>query len=154
MTPTQLKDWIKKVASSTGQTNQTIMRDYMLNKMLEKISASKYQNNFVLKGGFLIQSLYGIDRRATQDIDITLKELSLDEANARTVLHEIFKTPTEEGIDFSDWSVKSIRLEANYPGLRIKGNARLGRLTQPIEMDLTTGDSIYPSPVFMNNVFC
>jgi len=48
--PTQLKDWIKKLSKEKDVSANIIMQNYMLERLLERISASKYKNNFVLKG--------------------------------------------------------------------------------------------------------
>ncbi len=77
-----------------------------MEKFLEKISESPYRENFVLKGGFLIGSKYGIENRTTKDIDTTLREMKVTKETLTTVLNEIFSTPTKEGIQFEIQGMK------------------------------------------------
>ena len=53
----QLKAIIKNLAKEKHISAQLVMQNFMLERLLERISISKYQQNFILKGGFLITSL-------------------------------------------------------------------------------------------------
>ena len=54
------------------------MRNYMMERFLERMSVSQYQNNFILKGGMLVAAMVGLDARATMDIDATIKGTDVD----------------------------------------------------------------------------
>ena len=69
----QLKAAIKNMAKEKNISAQLVMQNFMLERMLERISVSKYQSNFILKGGFLIAAMVGLDTRATMDMDATIK---------------------------------------------------------------------------------
>lgn len=71
--PMQLKAFIKKKAAEKNISAQLVMQNYMLERLLERISLSKYKHNFILKGGFLISAIVGLDTRATMDLDTTIK---------------------------------------------------------------------------------
>lgn len=60
-----------------------------MERFLERISLSKYKNNFVLKGGILISSMVGVDFRMTKDMDLTIKNLPLNEIFIKNALEEI-----------------------------------------------------------------
>jgi hypothetical protein len=49
------------------------MQNYMMERLLERISVSRYQSNLILKGGFLISAIVGLDTRATMDLDTTIR---------------------------------------------------------------------------------
>ena len=70
----QLKAVIKNISKDKHISAQLVMQNYMLERLLERISVSKYHQNFILKGGFLIAAMVGLDTRATMDIDATIKE--------------------------------------------------------------------------------
>lgn len=91
MTPTQLKAKVKNISREKEVDPQLVLRHFMMEKFLEKISESPYRENFVLKGGFLIGSKYGIENRTTKDIDTTLREMKVTKETLTMVLNEIFQ---------------------------------------------------------------
>lgn len=147
MTSKQLKDWIKAEAKRTGTSPAIIQRDFILGKLLEKISESSYKENLVIKGGYVLQSVLGITNRTTEDLDTTI----INRANSIETMHdfleEVFKNPTPEGIEFKDFKIDNTREAANYPGFRIRGFAYIEKMRVPFRMDITAGDAIIPSPV-------
>ena len=147
MTPTQLKDWVRNRARTSGVNPQLIMRYYMLEKVLEKIAASPYQHAFVLKGGFLIGSLLGVERRTTMDLDATLRDFAVSQERIVALLADVFATPTAEGITFTVTWVEEIREQDNYPGFRAHVKAELGTLRADVKLDFTTGDTIHPEAI-------
>ena len=79
----QLKAIIKNLAKEKHISAQLVMQNFMLERLLERISISKYQQNFILKGGFLIAAMVGLDTRATMDMDATIKGLPVNEQTVR-----------------------------------------------------------------------
>lgn len=73
--PKQLKDWINNMAKKKNLVANTLLQNFMMERLLERISISEYKDNFVLKGGFLIAAMLGIDLRSTLDMDTTIKGL-------------------------------------------------------------------------------
>ena len=78
-TAEQLKGKIRGYAKKTGLMSQEILQIYMFERVIDRLSHSKYKNNFVLKGGFLIASMIGINERTTMDMDTTVQGLPMDE---------------------------------------------------------------------------
>ena len=85
----QLKALVKNLAKEKGISAQLVLQNYLLERLLERISLSRYQSNFILKGGFLIASIVGLDTRATMDLDTTVKGFDLNLDTARKVFTEI-----------------------------------------------------------------
>ncbi len=83
--PMQLKAIIKKKAAEKQIPEQLVLQNYMLERLLERITLTKYRNNFVLKGGFLIGAIVGLDTRTTMDLDATIKGFELSHAAIRLV---------------------------------------------------------------------
>lgn len=97
---TAIKARIKNKAGGDSDKAQIMLRIYMMERLLERVSVSKYRDNFVLKGGLLVSSLVGIDMRSTMDIDTTIKAIPLDEENACRVMEEIMSINLEDEIEF------------------------------------------------------
>ncbi|ELA69019.1 nucleotidyl transferase AbiEii/AbiGii toxin family protein [Enterococcus lactis] len=150
MTPTQLKAKVKNISREKEVDPQLVLRHFMMEKFLEKISESPYRENFVLKGGFLIGSKYGIENRTTKDIDTTLREMKVTKETLTTVLNDIFSTPTKEGIQFEIQGMKETREADYYPGFSLRVLAHLENMRpdfKDFKVDVTTGDSIYPATI-------
>ena len=90
-TAKQLKDKVKNLSGGNSDVAQTLIRNYIMERFLERLSLSEYRNNFILKGGMLVASIVGVDMRATMDIDTTVKALPLNEQDARRIVEGIFK---------------------------------------------------------------
>lgn len=72
-TSTGLKDLIRNLSKQKNVEAEIILRNFMLERLLERVSISKYRDNFILKGGMLIAAMVGIDTRTTMDLDATIK---------------------------------------------------------------------------------
>lgn len=146
-TSKQLKDKVRNISHGDNQTAQMLIRNFIMERFLERVSISPYRNNFILKGGMLVASLVGIDTRATIDIDSTLKALPLNEEDAVRIVNEIIHIYVEDGISFEIVKAAEIMTDFEYPGVRLLLEARLDRLKQRIKIDLSTDDVITPSAI-------
>lgn len=143
-TAKQLKDKVKNLATGKSDVAQMLIRIFIMERFLERVSLSKYKNNFILKGGMLVASIVGVDMRATMDIDTTVEALSLKEQDAQRIIEEICNVPVEDGVSFRITSVKRIMEEFDYPGIRMMLEASLDRMKQSFKIDLSTDDAITP----------
>lgn len=146
-TSKQLKDKVRNISHGDNQTAQMLIRNFIMERFLERVSISPYRNNFILKGGMLVASLVGIDTRATMDIDSMLKALPLNEEDAVRIVNEIIRIHVEDGISFEVVKAAEIMADFEYPGVRLVLEARLDRLKQRIKIDLSTDDVITPSAI-------
>ena len=73
-TARQLKDLIRNLSREKSADAQILMRNYMMERFLERISLSEYRDKFILKGGMLVAAMVGLDARSTMDLDATIKE--------------------------------------------------------------------------------
>ena len=149
-TSKQLKDKVRNISHGDNEIAQMMIRCFIMERFLERISLSEYKNNFILKGGMLVASLIGIDTRATMDIDTTVSSLPLNEEDTLRIVKEIIDIPIEDGIHFEIAKVTRIMTDFEYPGIRIVLEARLDRLKQRIKIDLSTDDVITPSAIRYN----
>ena len=143
----QLKSTIKKISKEKGISAQLIMQNYMLERLLERISISKYQPNFILKGGFLIASIVGLDTRATMDMDATIKGLPVTEEHLLDMFTDICNIEIDDNVTFTFKSISSIRAKDEYSGYRISLTANYPPMSVPLKLDITTGDKITPREI-------
>lgn len=146
-TSKQLKDLINNKAKQYNLNQQILLTRFFMERFLERISLSKYKNNFVLKGGILISSMVGVDFRMTKDMDLTIKNLPLNEIFIKNALEEISKIKIDDGTIFEILDVLPIREEFEYSGFRARLKCQLDRTQNIIQIDITTGDVITPSEV-------
>lgn len=144
---TQLKALIRNLAKDKKIHAQILMRNYMLERLLERISLSKYKYNFILKGGMLVAAMVGLDARATIDMDATIKGYPLSEEAVKSAFEDIISVPIDDSTEIKIKSVETIHDEANYSGLRISLEAFFDGIRTPLKIDITTGDRITPKEV-------
>ena len=145
--PMQLKAFIKKKAAEKNISAQLVMQNYMLERLLERISSSKYKQNFILKGGFLISAIVGLDTRATMDLDTTIKGLTLTHESILEIFKEICGMEMTDDVKFELVDISNIREGDDYPGIRVALKANYPPISVPLTVDVTTGDAITPREI-------
>ena len=143
----QLKAIIKNLAKEKHISAQLVMQNFMLERLLERISVSKYQQNFILKGGFLIAAMVGLDTRATMDMDATIKGLPVNEQTIREMFGEICRIELDDDVSFSFRSIGEIREGDEYTGYRVSLLANYPPMAVPLKLDITTGNTITPKEI-------
>jgi len=146
-TATQLKAKVRNLSGGDSQKAQTLIRNFIMERFLERIALSPYRNNFILKGGMLVAAVVGLDTRATMDIDTTVKSLNLSKENAVKIVQDIIEVDIPDGVQFRITKVTDIMEEHDYPGIRFMLEASLDRMRQAIKIDISTGDIITPGAV-------
>ena len=143
----QLKAIIKKMAKEKKMSAQLVLQNYMLERLLERVSLSRFRNHFILKGGFLIAAMVGLDTRATMDMDATIKGYPVDEKTIRSMFEEICTIEIHDDITFSFRSISEIREGDEYTGYRVALTADFPPMAVPLKLDITTGDKITPKEI-------
>ena len=142
-----LKAKIRNISKGDSKTAQAMIRIIFMERFLERVSLSKYNDQFVLKGGMLVSSLIGINLRSTMDIDATVQALPLSKDKLEKIITEICEIQLEDNILFRIVDMETIMDEFDYPGIRIHIEALLERLKQPIKIDVSTDDAITPRAI-------
>ena len=124
-----------------------LIRNFVMERFLERVALSPYRNNFILKGGMLVAVVGGLETRATMDIDTTVKSLPLTMENARRVMEDIIQTDVPDGMTFMITKVSDIIEGHDYPGIRFMLEASLDKMKQAVKVDISTGDIITPDAV-------
>ena len=144
---TAVKAKIKNKAGGSSDKSQIMLRIYLMERLLERVSLSKYRDNFVLKGGLLVSSLVGVDMRSTMDVDTTVKSLPMNKKSVQKILEEIMAIEVEDGVSFRISKVQDIMEGHEYEGLRFMIECSMDRLKQTIKIDISTGDEITPKAI-------
>lgn len=146
-TSTQLKALLRNISKKSNVESEVLLRNFMLERFLERIALSDYKQNFILKGGMLITSMVGINTRSTMDIDTTIKGQTLGEAEITAIIENIIRTPIDDGVELSFRGIDEIREEADYPGYRVSIEAVLDKTRQTLKIDISTGDFVMPKEI-------
>ena len=146
-TSTQLKALVRNRSGGNSLRAQMIIRSYVMERFLGRLSRSRFRSNFIVKGGALITSMIGIEKRSTMDIDLTLRNFELSERSIRTVVQEIINIDLSDSIIFSILDISIIMEDFEYPGIRVLLNSEIDRMSTPLKLDFSTGDIITPSEV-------
>ena len=141
-----VKDKLKNISSGKNVDFNSVMRFYMYDRFVERLSKSKYKDNFILKGGFYLSKLFGLDNRSTMDIDTAIRKAEFTEENLIKMVNEIINIDVEDNVKFKIEKTEPIRDEDEYGGLRITINFMLENIKDKFHIDLATGDPIYPRP--------
>ncbi|KRO00588.1 nucleotidyl transferase AbiEii/AbiGii toxin family protein [Companilactobacillus kimchiensis] len=143
----QFKAKIKNKAQQEHILPQILMQEVLSDELIERISISDYRDNLILKGGFLIASLLGIDTRSTRDIDTSIKGLDVSRDEISKVFKSICDMNENSDIQLTLKRIEDIRESAEYSGFRvhIEGIVYASRIE--VKIDVSTGDVITPSQI-------
>lgn len=146
-TARQLKDLIRNLSREKSADAQILMRNYMMERFLERISLSEYRDKFILKGGMLVAAMVGLDARSTMDLDATIKGANVNVEDIENLISSIVIVPIDDGVKFQLKSISEIMDEAEYPGIRVSMSTTFDGVVTPLKIDISTGDAITPREV-------
>lgn len=146
-TSKQLKDLIRNLSKKKAADAQMLMRHYMMERFLERISLSEYKDQFILKGGILVTAMIGLNARSTMDLDATVKGINVNPEDVEQIIVSIASVPLDDGVSFRIKSIGEIMDEAEYPGIRVSLETKFDGVITPFKVDISTGDIITPREV-------
>lgn len=146
-TAVQLKALVKNKSNGNSNKANMLIRNYAMERFLERVSLSKYRDNFVLKGGMLIAHYVGLDNRTTMDIDTTIKNYNLSQKDIIIMIEEIVTIELNDSMVFEIKNIDDIMDEHEYPGIRVKLECKLQNTRIPLKIDISTGDVITPKEI-------
>ena len=141
---TELFEKSKELSKESGLTQLELYQRFMFERILERISLSKYNENFILKGGLLLSAMLGINSRSTRDMNISIKGINVSQEKMIQVLNEILSLDIQDGVRFEMVNVTDIRADDEYGGNKYHLVGRLENLKVALEIDISTGDEITP----------
>jgi predicted nucleotidyltransferase component of viral defense system len=146
-TSTQLTALVRNLSKQLNVEAEVLLRNFMLERFLERIALSAYKHNFILKGGMLIAAMVGISTRTTMDMDATIKGQPLTAPEVTRIFKEILRAPVDDNVELVLRGIEEIREEADYPGYRVSIGAVFDKTRQTLKVDITTGDFITPQEI-------
>ncbi|MCR5228252.1 MAG: nucleotidyl transferase AbiEii/AbiGii toxin family protein [Eubacterium sp.] len=143
----QLKGRLRNVANKNNADARVLLRQFMMERFLERLSKSKYRDNFIIKGGTLVTAMMGVSLRSTMDVDTTIRGFDLNSEEAQRIVNEIMSIDLDDNASFKIKSVEDIMDEMDYSGIRLHIDSYYDRIYAPIKIDISTGDIITPGAV-------
>ena len=137
---------IKNMAKDRGIPAQQLQQNFLIEQVLKLTAKSSYKDSFIVKGGYLIGQLIGLDKRTTMDLDVTLKGTTLSQENLITIFEEIL-SDSDDVFSFEVDKLEPIRQDDEYGGFSLKLNATFDTLREVVFIDITTGDKITPREI-------
>ena len=141
---TDIKRLAKEIENKYDLNYYEILQRYMFERVLERISVSKYQDNFILKGGLLLSAMFGIGNRMTKDMDATITGIDVSKNKMLKVLNEILSINLKDGVKFDVVDITDIREDDEYGGNKYHIVGKLQSLKVNLEIDISTGDKVTP----------
>ena len=145
-----IKEKAKDIEKTHNLNHYEILQRYMFERILERISVSKYQDNFILKGGLLLSAMFGIDNRTTKDMDTTITGIDVSKEKMVKVLNQILSIKLNDGVKFDVVDITDIREEDEYGGNKYHIVGRKDNLKVNLEIDISTGDKVTPRELKFN----
>ena len=147
MNSMQVKDKLKNIAVKKNIEFNTLLRLYMYDRFIERLAVSKYRDNFILKGGFYLSTLFGLESRSTKDIDTAIKDINFTKENVEEMIKSIISIDINDGALINFVEISNIREEDQYGGFRVVLNVKVDTIRETFQIDIATGDPITPKPI-------
>jgi len=136
---------LKNKAKASGISYQQCLQLFFQEEFLRKLAASKYADNFVLKGGLFIYTLTNFESRATVDVDFLMRGLNNDLARMDEIIEEILAVPTgNDYVTFKASKAEPIALQRKYHGVSTQITGYIKNVRVPFNVDIGVGDVIVP----------
>ena len=116
LTSTQIKALVRNKSQGDSTKAQVIIRNYFMERFLERVTLSEYKDRFILKGGFLIASIVGLEQRSTMDVDGTIKNMTLTIESVSNMVEGIIGIPLEDNTTFKIKRIEEIMEGPNMEG--------------------------------------
>ena len=138
---------LKNKAKASGISYQQCLQLFFQEEFLRKLAASKYADNFILKGGLFIYTLTNFESRATVDVDFLMRGLNNDRARMDEIIASILAVPTgNDFMTFKASKTEPIALHRKYHGISTQITGYIKNVRVPFNVDIGIGDVITPSP--------
>ena len=145
-----IRSKLLNVAKKENVFYQTVLTRYFQERLLYRMSQTRYRDNFYLKGGALLYAFERFAARPTLDIDFLGRDISNEGAAVIAAFKEICSVPCEEdGIffDIERITAQNITEFKDYHGIRLSIPVKMDTISQVMTMDIGFGDVVTPSPV-------
>ena len=147
-----LKEALKKIAKEKDVDFNIVMRFYMYERFIERLSKSKYKDHLILKGGFFLSNLFGMESRSTMDIDAVIRNIKFNHEKTRVMIQEILNINIPDNVKFTIDKIQEIRDRDEYGGLRITINFKLENIKDLLLNPNFINSKFHQSPFFFSYI--
>lgn len=147
MNSMQLKGKLKNISKEKNVDFNTLLRLYIYDRFIERLSVSEYKDNFILKGGFYLSTLFGVENRTTMDIDTAFKNANFNEETIVKMIKEIVSIEIDDNAKLNYLGISPIRDEDEYGGYRVDIQIEIDNIKEKFHIDIATGDPITPKEI-------
>jgi len=140
-----------KLSKEQGQSFELVLTRYALERLLFRLSQSRFADRFVLKGAMLLMSWLEEPHRGTRDLDL----LGFGDPTPNAMLQtfrEILIQDADDGVMFNANALRvdRIREEVEYGGLRLRATASISGARINLTIDIGFGDALEPGAEFID----
>ena len=132
----RVKDKLRNISKEKNIDFNSVMRFYMYDRFIERLSVSKYKDNFILKGGFYLSTLFGVENRTTMDIDIAFRNANFNEETIVKMIKEIVSIKIDDNTKLSYLGISPIRDEDEYGGFRVDIQIEIENIKEKFHIDI------------------
>lgn len=135
----------KELEKVYNLSHYEILQRFIFERILERISISQYQDNFILKGGLLLSAMFGVNNRTTKDMDTTISGIDIKKEEMLIVLNRILSINIQDNVSFEILNITNIRENNKYGGNKYHIIGKFDNLKINVEIDISTGDKVTPN---------
>ena len=147
MNSMQLKDKLRNISKEKNVDFNTLLRLYMYDRFIERLAVSEYKDNFILKGGFYLSTLFGVENRTTMDIDTAFRNADFNEMTIVKMINEITSIELNDNAELNCLGIEPIRDDDEYGGFRVDIQVEINNIKEKFHIDIATGDPITPKEI-------
>ena len=135
-------------ARATGRPFQELLQHFAIERFLYRLSRTSHRDRFVLKGALMLSVWGGPAWRPTRDIDLLGSIENVPDAVAEAMRDACSARAPDDGMSFDPDSVRALRItdDAEYEGVRVSAEGRLGHARVSLQIDVGIGDVVVPAP--------
>jgi len=143
---------LKKLSQERNEDYQIVLTRYAIERFLYRLSCSKHQDSFILKGAMLLLAHTNVGYRPTRDLDLLGFVAESDSALKRIIREICMEDVPNDAVTYlpETITIMDIREESEYEGKRIKLQAHIGKARITIQIDIAFGDAVFPEPKRIN----
>lgn len=141
------KHFIKNKSIELGVEPHELQQAFLLECFAKKIAASKYKDDLVFKGGFIMSSIIGIDTRSTRDIDLTWKSNNYSTEEIEEIIKNLNKIDIGISINFEIKNIKESSKPNGSTGFQVTLNGTYETMWLSMKLDISNGTLVYPDAI-------
>lgn len=141
------KSEIKKSAKLKGVNVPSMQQRFILEEFAKKIGSSPYGDRLILKGGFIVSTLLGMDTRTTRDLDVTCRTTIYDISEMENIVKKVLKTPSDSFFEYELADIKQAQKDDENAGFIVSINARKDNISLNLKIDVSNNTLIYPDAI-------